>query len=651
MVSSLLSYRKIFRLIFVIFSLYLLGDAFFRWDGFSYYASFSEFLPSVALITILWTVVGLFAAILIWIPLRWIEWFCLRNGWKIRMNHLIMSLGVLVLAGVAAWKGKKLFWPLEQTTFQLKSLVFICVIFFTIILTWRFHNKFDSWMKIIQQRITPLVWLFGIWIVFSVPLVAYHTWGKETDEVALQEIFQSSIVDKNQPNIILVTLDALTVRDMSVYGYHRPTTPFISKWAKTASLFTKVQAESNFTTSTVASLMTGKRVWSHHTYHIKGSKPLNSKIESLPLLLKNDGYYTMALIQNPKASVRILGIADNFNMVPIASAFRTPGSLLGGLDNILYKLFGTKIRLYDWIIQGDFIFFRLLNKFSQDISETEVSPENVFNRFLGVINDNIPEPFFAWIHLLPPHTPYLPPESFAGMFDSSSGLRTDKSQMSVLLMKQKQHNKAIVNTFRARYDEFIRYCDKQFEDFINQLTVMNKLQNTVIILSSDHGESFEHNYFTHGGPHLYEQVTHIPLIIKEPEQKERHVIDDLVEQVDIPPTILELAEIPVPSWMEGRSIVSLMRGEKLQSKPAFSMNFETNPSRGHQITKGTIAVWEGDYKQIHYLEEKKSLLFNLKDDPGELNNLFDKESEVGQRLLTLIQDNLKKANERISRGE
>ncbi|HDH53762.1 MAG TPA: DUF4976 domain-containing protein, partial [Nitrospirae bacterium] len=82
-----------------------------------------------------------------------------------------------------------------------------------------------------------------------------------------------------------------------------------------------------------------------------------------------------------------------------------------------------------------------------------------------------------------------------------------------------------------------------------------------------------------------------------------------------------------------------------------SMNFQRNRSQRHPITKGTVAVWEGDYKLIHYLENKESLLFNLKKDPGELNNLFEKEPETGQPLLKLIQDNLEKANEKIRRGE
>ncbi len=102
-------------------------------------------------------------------------------------------------------------------------------------------------------------------------------------------------------------------------------------------------------------------------------------------------------------------------------------------------------------------------------------------------------------------------------------------------------------------------------------------------------------------------------------------------------------------WMEGRSLVPLMRGERFSSRPVFSMALERNPSLGHQITKGTIAVWDGEYKLIHYLEKKESLLFNLKQDPDELQNLFYREPEAAQRLLILIQANLKKANERISK--
>ena len=204
-----------------------------------------------------------------------------------------------------------------------------------------------------------------------------------------------------------------------------------------------------------------------------------------------------------------------------------------------------------------------------------------------------------------------------------------------------------IDILRARYDEFIRYTDKQFEEFVDQLEKRHILKDSVIILSADHGESFEHNYLLHNGPHMYEQVTHIPFILKEPGQTQGKIVGDLVEQIDISATILDLAHIPVPLWMEGRSLVPLLHGKKLPPNTSFAMNFWRNPRR-ELITRGTIAAWEGDYKLTHYLEKNKSLLFNLKDDPDELNNLFDKEPNRGLPLLDLIKTNLKKVNEAIS---
>ncbi len=652
MASLTSSYRQVFRLIFVLFSLFLMGDAFYRWDGFSYYASFSEFLPAVALVSVLWSIVAAFTALLVWLPAAAVEASCRRMGWKVRIEHLLLFIVFFVLSGAAVWFGKRLIWPDAKTTLLLKSALFICIAFASVFAAWLCRCRSERWMDVIQERITPLVWLFGILVAFSVPLVAYHAWIKKTDNVVPQKIFQSSVTGRDRQNIILVTFDALAARDMSVYGYQQTTTPFIGKWAKTASLFTGLYAESNFTSPTTATLMTGKRLWTHRRYQTKGAKPVKSNIQSLPLMLKNNGYYNMAFVVNSNASVGGLGISGAFEIAPVPGEFSTPVSLVETINNSIGKLFGDKIRLDDWIVKNDFILGRLLSAVSRDFPETSVPPEKAFNRFLAVIDNQSPKPFFAWIHVLPPHFPYLPPPPYMGMFDASPGLRTYKNQWRLYTYQYfPQEMQPAFDIMRARYDEFIRYCDREFEDFIAQLRARDILKDTVIILSADHGESFEHNYMGHGGPHLYEQVTHIPLIIKEPGQGSGRIVNDLAEQIDIAPTILDMAGIPVPSWMEGRSLLPLMRGESLSSRPVFSMYFEKNPDRGHQITKGTIAVWEGDYKLAHYLEEDKSLLFNLKDDPDELNNLFDKEPETGRRLLDLIRDNLKKANERIRRGE
>jgi arylsulfatase A-like enzyme len=656
---SKLSYWQSFRFIFTLLSLYLMNDAFYRWDGFNMYASFPEFLPSISLAFILWSIVAVLVTLIVWFTLIALEQFAQKIGLNIKREHILFFIGVFVVLGALAWKGKKVIWSNVETSIQIKLVVFICVMLASVVLTFIARKRTEQWLDAVQYRTTPLVWIFSFFLLLSVPLVVYHAWYKDPDKVVSKNTKHPQAFYPNRPNIILVTFDALAAREMSIYGYHRKTTPYIDNWAKKATLFTKAEAESNFTASTTASLMTGKRVWTHQTYHIGGSKPIRSYEESLPALLKKNGYFNIALVVNPFASVSTLGMSGSFDIAPLASEFSVPASLFGWkfgiVDTMLYRVFGDKIRLHNWIIKNDFIFGKFLNMISRNISQTTVPPEKAFNRFIEIIDDNLTRPFFAWIHIFPPHDPYLPPIPYKEIFNSSLELREYKNQERLIQESYKflfeykpvpMDIQSAVNVMRDNYDEFLIYIDKKYENFNEALSKKN-IDNTLIILSADHGESFEHGYFTHGGPFLYEQVTHIPLIIKEPGQLRGQVIGKRVEQIDIPATILDFAGISVPSWMEGRSLVPLIHNEKLPDRPAFSMNYEENRSLGHQIEKGSIAIWEADYKLIHYLERGDSLLFNLKRDPDELNNLIDTEPEISRHLMTVIKKNLHKANKKI----
>lgn len=642
--SAILSYWKVLRVVFVIFSLYLLGDAIYRWDGFRYYASFSEFIPSLSLATILWVIVSVLFALIIWVSIRLTEWLCRYK--KINSLPLLTFLYTLYTfmgITVIALHIKSLFWPALGVTLALKLLVLFLAGLIAIIAAFLIRNR----SRIINEQITPLVWLFGIWFMLSILIAGYQY---HDVEIEAPKDTQYSISGKSRPNIILVTFDALRARNMSVYGYHLETTPFISAWGKSASVFSRLEASSTYTTPTTASLMTGKRVCTHQTFHNEGYEPDRSYNESLPSLLKKNGYYTAAFIGAKPATVTQLGIDHDFDFAPYASDFITPHSLLGHFDKLLYKLFSHKFRLYNWIVKKDFVFNQFLTLLSRKVMRTKQPPDDVFNRFLMKFNGHHEDPFFAWIHLHPPHDPYLPPQPFMGMFDASSQLRTKESQREWLDGTGKvtvtEEMQDVVNTLMARYDENILYCDNTFENFIKELSARNLLNNTIIILSSDHGESFEHGNLGHGTLDLFEEVTNVPLIIKVPGDTENKIIGNVVEQIDIPATILDFAGIPVPSWMEGRSVRPLIYGENLVPKPAFSMALFNNKV-GQQISKGTIAVWKDDYKLIYDLDNKKSLLFNIKEDPDELKNLYEKEPEVSKHLINMILDNVNKANEKI----
>jgi arylsulfatase A-like enzyme len=693
MTTAFASYWHVLRLIFVIFCLYLAGDAYHRWSGFKYYSTFSEFVPGVALITILFTLVAVYTSFLVWMPLRIITLYSLRSKWsKIdrfllflyilpfliainaiaerklvhvelsyqlkfvlfsgvflmtllivvaierffssikweNIDHLLLFIYSFVLSTIFILSGSHLIWRNVSTPIQLIIVLVIALISLKL---WLHKDKTARWIGILQDRITIWVWIFSIWLLLSIPLVIYYNWL--ANKSVSEKVVQLTESHKNLPNIILVTFDELTSLDMSSYGYYRDTTPFISEWAKKAVLFSRAKTSAPATAPATTSLMTGKRVWNHRIFQRFAYKASKIETENIPLLLKQKGYYNMAYIAADYAILEGSSISNYFDIYqPPVNLYKNNLNLCGRVYRRLYLLFGKNIKLFDWILKPDFILLKFLGTVKRSLlggtfgyCDTDFD-HDVDKQFSTVLNDidNAPEPFFAWTHLWPPHQPYMPPEPYKDMFVSSLKLkRKDLPVEDSILGK------------RARYDEYIRFVDEKFKEFIEDRRLKNKMKNTIIILSSDHGMNPNPDL------DLSEIRASIPLIMKKADSKEGQVINDLVEQIDIPATILDLANIPIPAWLEGRSLVPLMDGKRLPPKTAFSMNFNSNPFSAH-LSKGDIAIWESHYKLIYNIENNKSLLFNLKEDPDEQINLFDKETEIGQRLLTMVLDNLKKVN-------
>jgi hypothetical protein len=194
------SYWQIFRLIFVIFSLYLLGDAFYRWDGFRYHSSFSEFLPSVALAAILWSILSIMLSLIIWLVIKPIARLLQTRKTKITSEHIFLFVTFSTICGILVWVAKRFIFDLAGSTTLFKFLVIISLFFTSVFLTWLLRNKFN----VIQEKITPLVWLFGSFVIISLPLVAYNTWWRKADDTAPQKIYKHLSAHSDRPNIILI---------------------------------------------------------------------------------------------------------------------------------------------------------------------------------------------------------------------------------------------------------------------------------------------------------------------------------------------------------------------------------------------------------------------------------------------------------------
>lgn len=577
------------RLSFILFSIKFIRDAFYKYDGFSYHMSFREFLPELSLAFILWSVNSLILAFLLYMILYPLYRIFTLNAFKTRLE-------------------KGLCW--------------------------------------LNDRITPLVLLFTALLFISIPLSILRL---SNDRVNPPQDIQDK-PGGGHPNIILIIMDALSAEDMQLYGYQRPTTPFITDWAKSAFVFNRAYSTSNWTTPSTMSIMTGKRPWTHRVWHIAEHNPVDFYGENLPMVLKSYGYKTYAFVQNNSAHPRTLGIDDFFDIKDGAYTFwiyRSP------IVRWYANFFTNRNIPAKWSIsENPFVKMFNIRPLRHPIYGTVIRSEPVYERFFDVISKNPEEPFFAWIHLYPPHDLYLPPKPYIGMFGDAEMFNTLKEQVdsNLLHREYKPERQKDVNIMRKRYDEFILYSDQTFKGFINRLEKTIDMSNTIIILTSDHGESFSHGFMGHNYFKFYEPLIHVPLIIKTPDATANRSIDMPIEQIDIAPTILDLAGIPIPKWMEGRSLTPLLRGNALNTKPIISMQLIKVPVIGNKpIKRGTFAVIDGDYKLIYSFKEKKVLLFNIRTDPEEIHDISKEKTDIVQRLLKTLEDELSHVNNSLTK--
>ena len=209
--------------------------------------------------------------------------------------------------------------------------------------------------------------------------------------------------------------------------------------------------------------------------------------------------------------------------------------------------------------------------------------------------------FFAWIHLYDPHTPYDPPEPYKTQY---SGRRF------------------------GLYDGEIAYVDLLMGDFRNFMEEKNLLDKTLIIFTGDHGESLgEHKENAHGF-FIYDSDIRVPLIIRFPENKfQGNIIPNQVRSIDIMPTILNMLGEKSPENVQGKSILPLILGK--QGGEALSAYSETYWPRYHYGWSELKSLRKGQYK---FIDAPKPELYDILEDPGEVNNLVNKKATLSHEM-------------------
>ncbi|MGB8729889.1 MAG: sulfatase [Candidatus Sulfotelmatobacter sp.] len=443
------------------------------------------------------------------------------------------------------------------------------------------------------------------------------------------------------PDIYLITIDALSAEHISLYGYGRPTTPNLERFAQRSFTFDNVIANSNFTTPGTASIATGKLPWSHRVFHFSGFLRGEAEHETLSRLLRQRGYYTAMFSSNYAATPILRRTLPDYDAVEYV-----PPKGLGGYWFRLTNFIGSK---HQYVLDAALPNRVGLVKFVSDIDALiwpfrYPSPaEPVFDRARALIErSDITQPRFVWAHILPPHDPYLPPPPYRDRFSSG------KAGLSFRDLLDMQHEKALPRSvspseLRARYDEMVLYADNVVDHFIDWLDQTGRLDRAIVIVSADHGESFEHGWYFHGGSNLDQGVIHIPLLIHLPGEQKPGRITQLAQQADLLPTVMDLIGGEIPSWTDGASLKPVLDGKTLPERYIFSMNLERDRIFD-PISKGIFAVFDDEFKYVICLENHQEWLYQYKTDRLEEHNLMTSEPDVARRLHDVLFAKLAEVN-------
>jgi len=415
-------------------------------------------------------------------------------------------------------------------------------------------------------------------------------------------------------------------------------------------------------------MLTGMYPWKHRAL-TQGGIVRRDVIPYNPYTLLGNDYYRLMFSQNfwPERLVaQYYGQVDDF--LP-----QTAYSMRG---NTLVKSWVGKDRLLASIAFDEFLFpaqtdrpgSAFLNYFyksrvSHSIETQRIQPgysngvpevegyyvylnEQIYKGVLAeILSLEDKHPYFAYFHLFSPHSPYKPGGKFSRLFRNDGFNIPAKQVVPQFASLYPESGESLLRK-RAAYDRQIAQVDAEFGKLVNGLEASGVLEDSYLILTSDHGEMFERGFSGHGGRLMYEPVLRIPLLIHAPEQTARADVHIPTSNVDVLPTILSVAGKEIPETMEGQ-VLPGFGGPEDGERPIFSMAAWQN-SAFLPLTKAAFAMRKGDYKLIAYLgyggDDGIYELYDIENDPEELHELSKQEASMFSAMKGEFLSHLAEAN-------
>jgi arylsulfatase A-like enzyme len=259
----------------------------------------------------------------------------------------------------------------------------------------------------------------------------------------------------------------------------------------------------------------------------------------------------------------------------------------------------------------------------------------------------MPQPHFSYYHFYPPHQPYRTRAKFHNRF-RIDGVEFPEKPASIITEGQTQKD---ISDARRHYDETLLYVDAEFQRLHTALKDAGRLENTWLILTSDHGELFERGNIGHETPMAYDPEVRVPLLIFPPGQIARTDVRTPTSAVDLLPTVLHIAGLPVPAWAEGRILPPFSPQRIPEDRSVFVLHPKSSRAR-QPISEGSAAIIKENLKLIYTFGLKELEghdpyieLYDLAADPEELENLYTPAHPQGQALLAELLGQIERADQ------
>jgi arylsulfatase A-like enzyme len=402
-----------------------------------------------------------------------------------------------------------------------------------------------------------------------------------------------------RPNVLLIVFDTLRADRTGIYGYPRETTPFLDQLATRGVVVEDVIAPYPTTLTSHWSLFSGLHPPRHGIY--PDTKEKQRPEQTLAGIFQSAGYLTAAFTE-------------------------------GGY---VHSMFGFG-KGFDFYNNGR---DREINRFSGGAEVTFALAEQW-------LRENRDSRFFMFLHTYQVHAPFDPPDGYLRMFEGDYSGRWEHSYPAEAAFLVNQGKASLtpkeVDHIRSLYDAEIRYLDDTFARLWNRLKQMGALENTLVIITSDHGEDLgEHGWFHHGTT-LYDPALRVPLLLVWPGQVPRGArLTCQRSLTDLMPTVLELVGLEASGRLDGVSFASEIRsGSCPQSRPAYAELI--SPTYKSHDDLPLAGVRDEGWKFITHTQTGAHEIYDLSRDRNETRNLVSHEPERIERMRQKVEDYLAK---------